>query len=473
KYNDAFASFDKAIQIDANCHVAYANYANVLRDIGRFEESIEKGKKAVAIKDDYLIARSNILFTQHYIDNEFIEDRLQEAMRFGEIVADMAKTKYSNWLCEKAPKKLRVGLVSADFKTHPVGFFLENILANLKNSSIEIIGYFNSYQSDEVTARLQESILELKTVINLNDEELAGLIRNDGIHILFDLSGHTHGNRLSMFAYKPAPIQITWLGYFATTGLKEMDYIMGDSFVTPQHEEHHFVEKIARMPSIHHCFTPPMYDDLGVAPLPALKNGYITFGCLNNIAKANDSVLKIWAQILLQVPNSKLYLKSPQFDNEVFKNSIVDKFNAFGISSGRLIFGGKSSRVDFLRAYENIDIALDPFPYTGGTTNMETIWMGVPFITKKGNRFLSHMGESIAINASLQEFVAQDDSDYIAKAVYFSSNIDKLAKIRLNLRRQVIASPTYNAETFAKEFEKLLWKIWNSYLNITANIMIP
>ena len=287
----------------------------------------------------------------------------------------------------------------------------------------------------------------------LNDTDAAQKIHRDGIHVLIDLSGHTAENRLPVFAWRPAPIQVSWLGYFASTGLSEIDYILGDPYVTPHEEADHFSEKIWQLPDTYLCFTPPDLD-LKVAPLPACSNGFVTFGCFNKLSRMTDEIVSVRASILHAVPGSKLFLKDKQLDHEPGRNRVLSKFAAFDIAADRLILEGGSPRAEYLKCYGRVDIALSPFPYGGGTTSVEGLWMGVPAITKKGNHFLSNLGESIAHNSGLPDWIASDKEEYVAKAVANASDLEALSELRTGLRERILGTPLFDISRFALHFEQ-------------------
>jgi predicted O-linked N-acetylglucosamine transferase (SPINDLY family) len=278
-------------------------------------------------------------------------------------------------------------------------------------------------------------------------------IHSDGIHILFDLSGHTGKNRLPVFAWKPAPIQVSWLGYFASTGVSEMDYILGDPYVTAHEEADHFSETIWQLPETYLCFTPPDLD-LKVAPLPACSNGFVTFGCFNKLSRMTDETVSVRAAILHAVPGSKLFLKDKQLEHESGRHRVLSRFAAVGIAADRLILEGRSPREEYLECYGRVDIALSPFPYGGGTTSVEGLWAGVPVITKKGNHFLSHLGESIAHNSGLSDWIASDEEEYVAKAVAYASNLEALSELRNGMREQILGTPLFDVPRFALHFEQ-------------------
>ena len=462
RFTEAIECFNKSININKNFAEAYNNLGNVYKDLGKYNDAIECYNKAIKIRASYTEAKSNILFVLNFlsVDSQKI---LTEAKQYGKLVTSLTKVSKEWHKPAETPSELKIGFVSGDFNNHPVGHFIENFIgtiANNKHSKLKLVSYYNQLYTDNVTERLKKSFYAWHSVYGLSDEELAELIRKDGINVLIDLSGHSAKNRLPVFAWKPAPIQASWLGYFATTGVSEIDYFIADKWTAPKSEEHHFTEKIWRLPETYWCFTQPT-ENTSIDALPALKNTFITFGCFNNLSKINNSVISLWSRVMNEIPNSKLFLKNKQLSDPRICENTLFRFSKHGINSDRIIMEGYTARADYLACYNRIDIALDPFPYPGGTTTIEGLWMGVPIITKEGNRFLSHAGETIAINAGLQKWIAKSDDDYIEKAITHSSDFNQLNKLRLNLRSQIISSPLFDAERFSKHFEEALWAMWN------------
>jgi hypothetical protein len=462
RFDEALASYDDAIGLDPANAEALNNRANTLKDLKRFDDALESYAKAIEAEPRFFYAHSNMLFTLNYLEKVSVEARVAEARRFGANAARSTKGKFGSWNVDTASEKLRVGFVSGDFRNHPVGFFLESVLDNLDQSRLELFAYSSNDAADDLTLRLKDKFRSWKSLAGKFDAECARMIHADGVQVLIDLSGHTAFNRLLVFAFKPAPVQVAWLGYFATTGVAEMDYILGDPWVTPVGEEHHFCETIKRLPETYFCFTPP-FDEVGVDTLPALQNGHVTFGCFNNFAKINDAVISLWARVLRAVDGSRLFLKAAQLDDVQTVLTTIDQFRALGVSSERLLFEGQTSRLDNFRAYNRVDIALDPFPYPGGTTSVEALWMGVPVITRKGECFVSHNGETIARNCGQADWIAGNEDEYIQKAVRFSSDLPALAELRLGLRGRILAAPLFDAPRFARHFEKALFEMWADY----------
>jgi protein O-GlcNAc transferase len=253
---------------------------------------------------------------------------------------------------------------------------------------------------------------------------------------------------------------VSWLGYFATTGLPEMDYFLSDPHLSPMSDPGHFTEKLWRLAETWLCLKPPVHG-VPVSPLPALENGFLTFGSFGNLSKMNDEVVETWSSVLHGVSASKLFLKSKQFVDFVQVQEVKTRFEKYDISSDRLILEGPETLKGYFEAYQKVDIILDTFPYPGGTTSVDSLWMGVPVLTLKGDRFLSRLGESIAINAGNSDWIAADLNDYIGKAVQFASDLDRLAQLRSTLRERVLRSPLFDTPRFAKNFGKALWGMWN------------
>lgn len=463
RLKEAEASLRLALQLNADVPGAHNNLGNVLMDLGRLDEAEASFRRALELKPNYFDAHSNLLFVQNYSACHDSDSHLELARSYGRMVGKGVTARFTSWNCPEPPKPLRVGLVSGDFNNHPVGFFLEDVLAHVDTSRIELIAYCTQRKSDDLTARITPFFSEWRQLEGLDDESAAHLIHKDCVHVLIDLAGHTAYNRLPVFAWKPAPVQVSWLGYSSTTGVPEIDYILGNPYSTPVTESHHFTEAIWQLPETSLCFSFPNMD-IEVAPLPALSNGFITFGCFNNLAKLNDSVLSVWASILKALPTSRLFLKNKQLGESSARMDIINRFAAYGVAEDRLLLEGRSPRLEYLKAYNSVDIVLDPFPFPGGTTTVEGLWMGVPFVTKRGDRFISHQGEMIAQNTGLlSEWIANDHEEYVAKALYFSSNLEYLAGLRTILRRHLHLSALFDAHRFARHLEQALWGMWDRF----------
>lgn len=459
RLSEAETCYRDAIFLKPDYVEAHSNLGNVLKDLGRLCEAEACYREAIRLKPDFARAHSNLLLTLNYKATLSTTEALIEARYYGAKVSAKAALKYSSWLTALDSNKIRVGFVSGDLRNHPVGYFIEGLLQHLDKTQFELYAFPTSPNVSDLTTRIKTHFQKWVPIFGKTDVEAAAAIHSLGVHILIDLSGHTANTRLPVFAYKPAPVQASWLGYFATTGLPEMDYIIGDPYVTPESEKSHFTESLWQLPESYLCFSSP-HEKLVVGDLPAMSNGFVTFGCFNNLTKMNDAVVSVWAKILKALPDSKLFLKTKQLSDAKTVTNTKSRFGAHGISSERLILEGPAPRLQLLESYNRVDIALDPFPYPGGTTSAEALWMGVPVLTLKGDRFLSHLGESIAHNVEHSHWIAKSQEDYVDKAIKLSANIQMLASIRRDLRKQVLKSPLFDAERFAKNFEAAMKCMW-------------
>ena len=464
--DEAIACYNKALSIKPDYAEAYNNLGLALQEQGKLDEAVDSYRKALALRPIYPKAHSNLLFTLSFYSKCLPDTHLAEARHYGDNV--MAKVQpYTSWpvypenTAQRGMLPLRIGLVSGDFRAHPVGFFLEGILANLNRARVELVAYSMSPQEDELTARIRPCFVAWNIIVGLSDEAAARKIHDDGIHILIDLTGHTASNRLPMFALKPAPVQVSWLGYFATTGLPTIDYLLADSVSVPETHREHFTETVWYLPETRLCFTPPANrTGLELTPLPALQNGYITFGCFQNLTKVNDTVLAAWGRIFLALPEARLRLQSSQMNCSTARESLYHRFAQAGIMPERVIMEGYVSREGYLAAYAKVDIILDTFPYPGGTTTCEALWMGVPTLTLAGGTLLARQGASMLTCAGLEDWIASDEGDYVLRTLFHATDINRLAQLRLGLRQKVLASPLFNAPRFALHLEDALQKMW-------------
>jgi len=459
RLDEAEASYRRALAIKPEQAEVHNNLGNLLQDMGRLSEAEARYRCALQCKPDYDKAHSNLLFLLNYNPEITAEFAFAEAKKYGKRIAAKVTSRFTEWSCVQQPARLRIGFVSGDFRNHPVGYFLENLLRHLDQNKFELIAYPTDSWVDELTLRIKSYFSAWKPLVGLNDGAAAKLIHGDGVHILIDLSGHSRYNRLPVFAWKPAPVQVAWLGYFATTGVYEIDYLIADAVTLPKSEEKYFTEKIWRLPETRLCFTPPKVE-LAVSPLPALANDYVTFGCFNNLSKMNDDVVALWARVLHAVPSSRLFLKSRQLGEVSIWASTLTRFAAHGIEAERLILEGAESRAKYFAAYQRVDIALDPFPYPGGTTTVESLWMGVPVLNLAGSSFLFRQGAGFLTHAGLPDWIADSQADYVQRAIAHVSNLPLLAELHMGLRQQVELSPIMDGRRFAGNFGESLWRIW-------------
>ena len=352
-----------------------------------------------------------------------------------------------------------MGFVSPDLGRHPVGYFLVRVLENLDKEHLETICYSDRIVKDDLTHRLQAAATQWRDVIGMSDQQLAEQIRADRIDILFDLAGHTAHNRLLVFARKPALIQVTWAGYVGTTGLKAMDYLLADRYEVPPGAERHYRERVLRMPEGYVCYDPPIYAP-PVATLPALDRGQVTLGCFNNPAKITPQVIEVWAKILRRLPGARLVLKYKGWNDRGVARRFTEMFVAHGIDPGRLELLGYSPHAELLAEYNRIDLALDPFPYNGGLTTCEALWMGVPVVTCPGETFASRHSLSHLSNVGLTETIARELDEYVELAVSLAGDLPRLAALRAGLRERMAASPLCDGKRFATNLASMLHEAW-------------
>lgn len=465
RFSEADELFKKGSVLFPNDAGLLVNWSNVHKDMGNLRVAIELLRKAIAIDPTLLGAYSNLLFNQHYLPQWDDAQMLEDARSFGREAEKLARP-FQTWENEKTTDRvIRIGFVSGDLRNHPVGYFLEGVLAAITanaSADIDIYAFPTHACTDNVSVKLRSFCAGWHPAIELSDSEFCELIRECQIDILVDLSGHTGYSRLGMLAWRPAPVQVSWLGYFATTGLPTVDYLIADPWTLPKTEESNFIEKIWRLPETRLCFTPPT-EKIEVNASPAIKNGYVTFSCFNNLTKVSDQVIQAWARIIVGTPGSRLLIKSQLKRDPEKSKGVIDRFSANGISPDQLIFEDFESRQNYFYAHHRVDIALDPFPYPGGTTTAESLWMGVPVLTLAGTRFLERQGLGLVANVGLENWIAFDVEDYISKAIHLASDIDSLSKLRAELRQKALNSPIFDGARFAENLVAVLRQMWTEY----------
>ena len=368
-----------------------------------------------------------------------------------------------NFCYKKNPEKINVGLVSPDFRSHPVGYAFTNVIEHLKSYNFNLFGYYSFSFEDNLTNKFKKDFDTFHNVTDLNDEQIINKIRSDGIHILIDLAGYTFNNRLSIFLYNPAPIQISMLGYLPTTGIREIKYKIGDPYIYPQTIEKNFSEKILRLPNIWSDFVVKQNVNIPHSSFDK-KNGQIIFGCFVTLRKINDDVIKLWSKVLKKFPNTKIYFKAPELNDISIGDNLKNKFFKHDIKSDRLILEKSSDYKTYLESYLKVHISLDPFPWNGATTSFESIWMGVPIFCLKGsNSAYSRCSYSINKNLKMDDWIAQDENDYLAKLEKILSNKKELLLIKKNLRYNAIKNNLFNSKEFAKNLANKLNEAWKNF----------
>ena len=480
---EAIPAYQRAIDIDPRQPQAYCNLANALQLQGHLDDALKQFERAMLACPTSPLLRTMYLCALNYVPNPDRQAIFIAHKKFGELFEAPLRPR-SKMAGKNAPSQntaqhsgsdhaptatqrtLRIGYVSADFKQHSVAHFIEPVLAAHDKSKFDVFCYSNNVLVDEVTERIQNQCAHWRVIANQPDEVVAQKIRDDGIDILVDLAGHTPENRLMVFARKPAPVQVTWLGYPNTTGLTMMDYRITDAFADPVDETDELhTEKLARLPECFSCFEPPR-ESPPVGPLPSPSAGHITFGSFNNALKITPQVIALWSNILQRVQNSRLVLKYQGLDAPFMSGLLREQFSKHGIAPDRLdILGKDLSQVDHMNRYNQIDIGLDPFPYNGTTTTCDALWMGVPVVVLAGNTHVSRVGVSQMQNLGLPELIARDEDDYVQIACRLAGDLEKLAALRGGLRTRMIESPLTNVARFTRNLEAAYQDMWRNHVN--------
>ena len=460
----------RAIGILKDVHKNNPNEHNILALMGIYHIKVGKILEGFSFIDESLkIFKDQTLYETKLLNSFYKEDLdldnyyndINKLKKFYNVDNEVElENKYFSF-----DKQIKIGFVSADFRAHAVGFQILDVIKNLSEySELKLYLYYNKEEEeddDEITRSFKKLNINWVNIIKLSDTEVIHKLKHDNIQILIDLSGFTRGGRQNIFYRQPCPVQISWCGYLASTGMEKNHYIFADKYTISQEDESNYSEKIYRLDKTWSVLS-KNYNIRANSNIPALKNKFISFGSFNNILKINHKVVSIWSKILCQILNSKLYLFSNNFNEEEFKSYFEKLFLDKGVRLDQLFFQPSLKRDDLLNKYNLIDIALDTFPYSGGTTSLESYWMGVPVLTKKGDYFISKSTESINKNIGLNDWIANDESDYINKAVNFSNNLNFLQSVKTYLLENRETFAIFDSKDFAKQmfnaFKKLIIK---------------
>ena len=463
RFDAAIEVLRKAVALDPNSADAWGNLGQTLARSGQMIEAVAASKRALAIDPNRLGLQSALLFAENYVAESDPFEMADRARAVGALIAQKVPARTTHPNDPDPDRRLRVGLLSADLRAHPVGRFLAGVLPALDPAKVELFAYSNTDEEDPVTDLMRPAVPHWLNVHAMSDRDLDARIVADGIDILMDLSGHTGGNRMMVVARKPAPVSFSWIGYFATTGLAAIDYVLANKWVIPDAEERQWSETPWRLPDTYICYAIPR-DPLPPTPLPALTAGHVTFGCFNNFNKLTGATFAAWSQLLAAVPGSRLILRSSGHTNDEILARLREGLAAGGIDLDRVRIDGRiKDYATHLSSYGEIDIALDPFPYNGGTTTVEALYMGVPVLVRAGDRYVAHMGESILHNAGLPEWIAADEADYPVRGARLAADLDALAALRAGLRDRMLASPLFDAPRFARNLEDAMRGMWATW----------
>jgi protein O-GlcNAc transferase len=462
QHADAVAHLEQALALDPNFAEAHNNLGNVFKNQARLDEALAAFRRALTLRPDYTGAHSNLLFTLNYVDGVSPQEMLACSRDFNlRHAAHLAPTvpQYAN---DRSPdKRLKIGYVSPDFRAHACAFFLEPLFRHHQRAAVEVHAYAEVAHPDAVTHRLSHLVDYWHSTVGLSDEQVAAKIQTDGIDIVIDLAGHTANGRLLALARKPAPIQVTYLGYPATTGLDVFDYRLTDQWTEPVGiAEQFYTETLVRLPHSLWCYQ-PFADMPAVSALPALAHGQVTFGSFNNFAKIGERVIALWARVLQAVPRSRLLAITVPAG--AAQECLRARFAAHGIAPERLDLRDRLLRQQYLDCFAEVDLALDPFPCNGGTTTCDALWMGVPVVSLIGDTFLSRASYSLLKTTDLTAYAARDEADYIAICARAAQDLAALAEVRSTLRDRLAHSPLLDATNFARDVEHAYREMWQRY----------
>lgn len=460
RFDDAAEHFRRALTLDPGMAAAWNNLGNIAKAFGDVEEATTNFERAVALSPSDSVSRSHHLICAHY-DSRFSHDQLFRLHRlWAERYAAPFYPRTPPTVQNPDPeRRLRVGLVSPSFNGKIVGQFLRGVLPHLREANLQVFAYSSTLETDQMTQALRQCVDRWREIGGLDDEEAARLIRSERIDILIDLAGHAPGNRLLVFARKPAPLQVSWLDYFDTTGLDSIDYLITDPRTTPAGSPQRFAEQLIFLPETRLCWTPPEFAPPVAVP-PLGRYGRITFGSYNRADKLNPGLLAVWARILAHVPQARLLLKGVAYAQSEVRRHFGERFARLGVSSDRIEWRGPSSHAELLAEYAEIDIALDTTPYNGGATTCDALWMGVPVIALRAERMIARQSAAMLDCIGHGEFVADSLEGYVELAVGLAADSARLAALRTELRDAMMQSPLCDGRRFARDFAAALRKVW-------------
>lgn len=472
KHDDALAAYERAASLLPREAAVYYNLALAFHAQGRTAEALAGAVRAVELDPNHVMAHSNVLLHSIYFGEGSAADLLAAHEEWDRLHAQPLARMPPVRPADRDPdRRLRIGYVSGDFRQHPVGWLLANVLPAHDRAQVEVFCYCNEPTADDVTDRLKASADHWRDIVGVSDDTFAQQVRRDEIDILVDLSGHTSHNRLLAFARKPAPVQVSWIGYPSTTGLKAMDYLVMDEATVPAGAEAWCSEALVRLPHGRFCYAPPL-DAPAVVERPP---GPVVFGSFNHLAKVGPEVVRLWARVLNAVPGSRLVVKWKSLGEPTVRDRLASAFAAHGVGSGRLELRGGSTHVDMLAEYGDIDIALDSFPYSGGITSAEALWMGVPVVTWPQDRIASRQTFAFLTELGLTQLAAASEDDYVRIAADLAGDPARRAELRRTLRPLMSASPMTDGARFAPGLEaayRQMWRRWREGLAPQA-ITVP
>ncbi|MHC4569571.1 MAG: O-linked N-acetylglucosamine transferase, SPINDLY family protein, partial [Planctomycetota bacterium] len=472
RMSEAMEHRRKAIEADPdNARICY-NYATDLIRVGQAQEGVGLLRKAAELAPEDPLTRSKLLWSLSFLPDVNPQMLLEEHKNWALIHAPVSMARTSHRNIPDPNRRLRVGYISPDFRKHSVAYNFEAFLDGRDRGALEVYGYGNIGLPDEVTERLKQKFDHYRHIRGRSDKEVADKIEQDQVDILVEIGGHTVDNRLGVLARKPAPIQVDY-GGISTTGMQQIDYRLTDSALDSAETQRFYVEESLYLPTGLFCYRPPEFAP-AVGPLPAARNGFVTFASFNNSCKINNHIIPLWAEILRAIGNSRFLLKFRGGNDQSVKEYYRGRFEQLGIDRSRVEMCGWKSSAEHLKLYGRVDIALDTWPYTGTLTSLEAMWMGVPVISlyDDGNGyFLSRAGLSILSRVGLEFFACPTPAQYVAKATALAQNAEALGKIRDSMRPRMTNSSLCDARAYAAGVEAAYREMWHKWCKNVVSII--
>ncbi len=460
--DEARACYEQALALNPDEDVTLSNLGNVLMVEGKLHEAKVAYQRALTLNPANAVAHSNLIFLMDFDAGTDVATQQGERRKWNALNAVPLRETWRPHDNDRDPERvLRIGYVSADFRMHSAAYAFEPMLCRYEREKFEVYCYSNSARSDQVTEKFRNCVTGWRNIFGKSDQEAAGLIRADRIDILVDLSAHSAGNRLLMFARKPAPVQVSGWGHANGTGMEAMDYLFSDPVSIPDGERHFFAEKIAYLPCQIAYACPE--DAPPVSGLPMSSKGHVTFGCFSRLVKITDASLSLWAELLHSLPNARLVIKSKELSDAALREIFIARMERFSIDGKRVILLGKTTWYDHMAAYAQVDVALDPFPHGGGIGSFEALWMGVPVITLRGNSLPGRLTAAIETSVGLDDWVSESPTQYLELAVQKVAEPEVLAALRTGLRKRLALSPAGAPGLIMMQVEwayREMWRKW-------------
>ncbi|MCP1772797.1 putative O-linked N-acetylglucosamine transferase (SPINDLY family) [Neisseria perflava] len=462
RYEYAAECYEKVIAANPKNTNALFYLASAYANSFQADKAVDCYRRILDADPTHILSLCNLAFNRSYMHPYDAEAIARETMHYAKLCAEANPSDLPPAVAREPEKKLHIGLLTPTLNAiHPVGHFLKGLLLSDAAKQFDWSAYLPREKDDELTREVKPLFKHWHNILAWSDKKAAEQIRSDGIDVLIDLAGFADGNRAGIFFGQTAPVQLEWLDWFATTGLPHMNGVLADPYCVPSEDEHLFSEKVWRLPHTRLCMQPPQFD-IAVAPLPANERGYVTFGCYQNPRKLSDEVLQTWGEIAKACPDAHWFFKGKYVPGSQSQQHFQQKLEEFGFNPANLHFEGPSSRQEYLQSYNGIDLILDTFPYPGGTTTVEALWMGVPTMTLTQPGMIARQGEQLLSAAGYPEFVCRSRDEFIEKGIYWAApeNREKLTALRAAIRDKVLASPVFDTEQFAQDWCDLIREIW-------------